>query len=183
MRARLASVAKKQSGAVLIVALVLLLILTVLGTSGIQDTLIAERMTGNFRDVALAFEAAESSLRTWEGRVGDNNFDFVTQVTGGDLIGYDVTDSTVSILPYDDASYATVAQLTLTIAVSSLSIQQQPTYYVERLPPVVVPGSSLVRGFQGSVLELVFYRITSKGFGVSPNAEVILQSSYFRGPE
>jgi type IV pilus assembly protein PilX len=175
---------KNQSGAVLIVALVLLLVLTVLGTSGIQDTLITERMTGNFRDTSVAFESAESSLRVLEEIISDTGFDFDASVTSGDLNGYNVTDSTISVVPVGWAvnPYASVSLLSVSVALPDV-ISGQPEYYVERLPPVSIPGGSLVLGFQDTALDLVFYRVTSKGFGVSPNAEVVLQSTFFRGPE
>ena len=57
---------RSQRGAVLIVALVLLLVLTILGTAGIQDTAMEERMAGNFRDHSAAMQAAESALRAGE---------------------------------------------------------------------------------------------------------------------
>ena len=56
----------------LIVALVLLLVLTILGTAGLQDTAMEERMAGNFRDYSAAMEAAETALRTGEIDAGQS---------------------------------------------------------------------------------------------------------------
>ena len=55
-----------------------------------------------------------------------------------------------------------------------------PDYYIEQLPEIDLPGSDLVVGFQDKPPPVQFYRVTGKGYGISPNSEVILQSTYFR---
>jgi len=56
----------KQKGAVLIIALVMLLILTLLGVSVMESSVVEERMAGNNLDRNIAFQAAEASLRAGE---------------------------------------------------------------------------------------------------------------------
>src|SRR5215831_3892080 len=56
----------KQSGMVLFISLVLLLVLTILAVSVVQTTSLEERMARNAHDRALAFESAESALRDSE---------------------------------------------------------------------------------------------------------------------
>lgn len=165
----------RQSGAVLIVALVLLLVLTVLGVSGIQDTLITERMTGNFRDSSLAFEAAEAELRRWEIEMADAGFDFDASA----ITSYEVSDSTLSIDPGVAGNYGTtVYPASLPLDFSGLSAD--PRYYLERLPEIQLPNSSLVVGFQDKAPTIQYFRITTKGFGLTPTSEVILQSTFLR---
>jgi type IV pilus assembly protein PilX len=53
---------RHQSGAVLAVSLIMLLILSLIGVSASQNTGLNERMAGNARDRNLAFQAAESAL-------------------------------------------------------------------------------------------------------------------------
>lgn len=53
---------KKQSGAVLFISLIMLLLLTLIGVSGMQTTILEEKMSGNYRDQNIAFQAAESTL-------------------------------------------------------------------------------------------------------------------------
>ena len=60
-----------QSGAALAVVLVLLLVMTLLGTAVLRNTLLDERMSGNLYDRNLAFQAAESGLREAEQRIQD----------------------------------------------------------------------------------------------------------------
>ena len=61
------SLPTRQSGAVLLVALIFLIILTLLGISNMQSGLMEEKMAGAFRDRnALAFESAVLAYRDWE---------------------------------------------------------------------------------------------------------------------
>jgi type IV pilus assembly protein PilX len=53
----------RQQGAVLIVALLFLVILTILGLTAMQGTTMEERMSGNSRDINVALQAAEAALR------------------------------------------------------------------------------------------------------------------------
>ena len=53
---------RRQSGAVLAVSLIMLLILSLIGASSSQNIGLNERMAGNARDRNLAFQAAESAL-------------------------------------------------------------------------------------------------------------------------
>lgn len=56
----------KQRGAVLLVALVLLLILTIIGLTSMRGTSLQENMAGNFRESSLSFQASEAGLRAGE---------------------------------------------------------------------------------------------------------------------
>lgn len=52
-----------QRGAVLVIALLFFTILTILGVTAMTATTFEEKMAGNTRDVALAFQAADAALR------------------------------------------------------------------------------------------------------------------------
>lgn len=52
-----------QKGVVLITGLVFLVMMTILGVTAMQNTVLEERMAGNLRDENLAFQAAEAALR------------------------------------------------------------------------------------------------------------------------
>ena len=67
---------KHQKGAVLIVSLVLLIIMTLLAISGMNNTVMQERMAGNQRNNTLAFQAAESALRAGEVFIDSWNLPF-----------------------------------------------------------------------------------------------------------
>lgn len=57
---------QKQSGVVLVVSLIMLLVLTLIGTISAQTSSLEEKMVGNIRDRNLAFQAAESALLAGE---------------------------------------------------------------------------------------------------------------------
>lgn len=58
-----------QSGSVLIVSLIFLLVLTLIGVTAMQGTSLEEKMAGNERSGTLAFQAAEAALRDGENWV------------------------------------------------------------------------------------------------------------------
>lgn len=60
---------QKQEGAVLLVCLVMLLVLTMIGVSSMSNSTLQERMAGGTRDYNQAFQAAEASLRVGEAYV------------------------------------------------------------------------------------------------------------------
>lgn len=57
---------QQQKGAVLIIALIFMLILSLIGVSSMQGTTLQEKMSGNLRDQYSAFNAAEAALREGE---------------------------------------------------------------------------------------------------------------------
>lgn len=60
---------RNQQGAILIVALIMLLLVTIIGLASMRGTSLQERMAGNLRDQELALQAAEAALRKGEARV------------------------------------------------------------------------------------------------------------------
>lgn len=52
-----------QTGVVLMVALIILLLLSLIGVSGVQSTLLEEKMAGNLQEQFKAIQAAESAAR------------------------------------------------------------------------------------------------------------------------
>lgn len=56
----------KQKGSALIIGLILLLVITILAVSGVRESLLQERMSGNWHDRNMAFQATEGALREGE---------------------------------------------------------------------------------------------------------------------
>lgn len=64
---RTASLAqRRQSGTVLLVSLIVLLVMTLLGVASMRGATLEERMAGNWRDQNIALQAAEAALRAGE---------------------------------------------------------------------------------------------------------------------
>ncbi|WP_197039167.1 pilus assembly PilX family protein [Guyparkeria halophila] len=55
-----------QTGSALVIGLIILLVMTIIGVTTMQTTLLQEKMTGSLRDGDLAFQAAEAALREAE---------------------------------------------------------------------------------------------------------------------
>jgi type IV pilus assembly protein PilX len=157
---------------VLIVALVLLLVLTVLGTAGIQDTTLEERIAGNFRDADVALQSAETALRAGESYLIANLSSLSFSVDPNDKSSglYDIGPSGLgkgidaSAIPSDSTGL-------------SDQVSRSAGFYIEKLPPALFE-SDIGTGAGVQVLELDFYRITGRGFGISPNSTVTLQSTF-----
>ncbi len=86
---------KTQSGVALMMSLVILLIMSILGASSMQGSIMQERMSTASRESALALEAAEAGLREAEAILGNltnmNNFgnaDGTGNANGWYHIGY-----------------------------------------------------------------------------------------------
>ena len=60
---------RRQSGAVLITGLVLLLVLTLIGVTAMRSTTLEERMARNLREVNVAFQMSETGLSGGENWV------------------------------------------------------------------------------------------------------------------
>lgn len=86
---------QRNQGAILFVALIMLLLLTLLGITAMQVTMLQERMSGNFRAQQMAFERAEGRMA--EGRDNVSNplyaYDYISPTPARLLTG--------NILPWD----------------------------------------------------------------------------------
>lgn len=71
----------RQSGAVLIVAMILLVVLTLLGVAAMNTTSLQERIASNTQEQVHAFQAAETGLN--QAFADGNAFDITSSYTGG----------------------------------------------------------------------------------------------------
>lgn len=165
---------ERQQGAVLIVSLMLLLVMTLIGVTALQTTTLEEKMAGNLRDRETAFQAAEVALREGEDYLGGvalpefNDANGLYQPNRDLWQTIDWTDNTKVFVStaMDDAITAGV-------------LSQAPGYYIEELSTNVAVGDSIKTGFEPPP-ESGNYRITAHGFGGSTAAEVVLQSTFRR---
>jgi type IV pilus assembly protein PilX len=148
---------------VLIVALVLLLVLSVLGISSMQGTVMQERMAGNTFDRALAFQAAEAALREGELAAQDPA-----------NVLYDIETSPAPAaedLAGDDATWVGVQDLAFN------DLPANPQYLIERqraFPPLEADQP----------MEPALLQVTARGSGRYVDSDgdtttvVVLQSIY-----
>lgn len=95
----------KQAGSALLLSLVILLVLSVLAVSGMQGSIMQERMVGAQREGMIALEAAEEGARFGEQWVQDNVLTLT--IFNGQTPGlYDIRDvSRRAPSPYDEATW------------------------------------------------------------------------------
>ncbi|GHD48531.1 type IV pilus assembly protein PilX [Marinobacter persicus] len=77
----------RQDGAVLVVSLIVLLVLTLIGVAGMNTSVMQERMAINSQNSNRAFQAAESTLQALLDDVYDSNLDLLRESmqSGDDL--------------------------------------------------------------------------------------------------
>jgi len=176
----------RQVGSVLMVSLVILLILTVLGVSGMNTTVLQERMAGNRQELSSAFQAAEAGLRDGEADVAASTYDitdFKINCTDGlctpSTVGDEVWDGTDVVWGSHTQSGTNVIAYGDVTGVSDLpTYAGQPKYIIEQLHvPPGSSGDSVKAGFAEKESS-VWYRITAIGYGKNGNAETKVQSTY-----
>lgn len=166
---------RTQRGGALVVTLLLLLVMTLIGVTGMQVTSLEEKMTGNMRDRNLAFQAAESALRAGEEFLTTATLSTFSGNTEGlykftslttpwwQGIDWSDSDAVITYTPTDGAKLADVAA--------------NPAYIIEELPSVPKAGESLEAG---TPADINYYRVTARGTGGTSTAIVMLQSIYKR---
>lgn len=167
---------KAQQGAVLVIALIMLLAMTLIGVTGLSSTTMQERMAGNMREVNIAFQAAEATLREGENFLtaatlpefnGSNGL--YQPVPGGTAQNWDVSSNWTGTASRVYAGDLDTDDVTLAAA---------PRYIIEELPPVPAPGGTL--SSDAPAPETGMYRITARAFGRSDTTVVMLQTTYKR---
>lgn len=165
-----------QRGAVLVVALILLLVMTVLGVTGMRSAFLEERMTGNTQDLNIAFESGEAALRVGEALLRQP---VLPDFSGADGLHQpaDAEDLPVwETVDWGDTN-AVLAYTDLDDAPGKLS-RAEARYLIEELPPITSPGESLAA--DTPIDEGGFYRITARGVGTNGTTIVMLQTTYRR---
>lgn len=174
---------RREEGAVLVVGLVMVLLMSIIGLSAIRGSNLQESMAGNMRERNLAFQASESALRIGESLVSDQvSRPLITNNQG--LYNDTYTTPTTSILTFTEENWKDAARVKVT-ALSLQYVSREPTYIVEQLDPDIGVGAAM----EGSAIDLegmqntgdiTPYRVTARGFGGSVNAVKTLQTTYNR---
>lgn len=125
----------RQKGVALLMSLVILLVLSLLATSSMQNSIMQERMSTSSREGLMALEAAEAALREVE-----EDLEGLTTLTGfGTSNGFHDTGEAPGV--FDGATWTTAAKSVEASEVDGIT----PRYFVEYRGPV-----SLTRDGQGA---------------------------------
>jgi len=171
---------KYQSGVVLAISLIMLLLLTLIGITGSQVTSLEEKMAGNEKDYNLAFQAAETTLREAEKYIEG-------LTTMGDFDG--TNPGLLQEADFDAGDY----YLTLNNWSSSNSVASsknfslipssfQPRYIIKYMFVKKVDKNAKLNigGYGESTAggQVTIFKVTSRSTGVTGLSQVVLQSFY-----
>ncbi len=168
---------KQQKGAVLVISLIFLLVLTVVGVAAMQNTSLEEKMAGNVKDRNLAFQNAESAVREAEA--------FIDTV-----ITLAVFDGSDGLYGEGDAEPDFLSSTMW--ASSGSNVQSSADYGAYAAPRYFIKQFQTVAGVEGSLNlsgygdnkgggDVTIFNITARGTGGgADSAEVILRSYYGR---
>ena len=180
---------QQQRGAVLIISMIILLLLTILGVTSMRTTQLEERMAGNARDRHVAFEAAEAALIDAETFVQTIVTEIPFDLNGGDGLYSDV-ESLNNIETYVDWSGGdpTRGFLTATNIGTGEGVATSPKYVIQRIEQgtqspsgnanVSVGTGYSNRAAAASAAATTLVRITARGTGSSDNSVVFLQTVF-----
>lgn len=186
-----------QRGVALIMSLVMLLILTILGVSSVQNTSLQERMSRNARDTNLAFQGAETAIREAEVYLG--TVTSLLPFQNSNVNGYyDATDDGDG--PVDFSQFTWIADpdapdvstdcdpgagfedRDCNIVDTNIDgVSAQPRYVIEFIKTVVSDEDRLnidnIGQDTGSGRTQIF-RVTAYGTGGTSTAHVMIQTTY-----
>lgn len=193
-----------QRGAVLFVALIFLLLLTLLGIAASSTSVLQEKMTGSMRNRQLGLMGAESALRGGESTIWNLAYQSngtlamppcignstgmlcVYKILGGKLDSkvQAFRTSKVAVAPVGDGAMAYTGVVSgLSGTSETASINSQPRYMIEDLGPDVPPGAgrrsgSIQQEKPGQPGSHEWYRITARSEGGN-NAVLRVTESVF----
>lgn len=174
---------KAQSGIVLVISLIMLMLLTMIAVNATQSTTLEEKMAGNTRDQNLAFQAAESALSAAEATlvpVAPALLPNFTDVGTGGFYNKTVANmfTDAQLIP-DSFWWINKKNYIYKNTVHSSSLDNlgnkvaAPLYIIEKLPATCYKTAC------PSASDLSQpYRITVRATGASTNSVVLVQSIF-----
>lgn len=167
-----------QNGAVLIVGLIMVLLITIIGLAAVRGSNMQEMMAGNMRDMNVSFQNAESGLRIGESQV---NTAALTSAFNGSGEWMDLQLPGADNAPVQEWKTADWTAGDNSIQTNISGLASQPRYVIEK----IVSPIGKVAASEGSSIEVgsivpepEFFRITSYGTGATATAETVVQSTY-----
>ena len=164
----------KQSGVVMFVALILLLILSLLGVTAARMQTVEERMARNDGNRQVGQQAAEAALRNAETGLITGLYDFASGAPGL----YQPILSNGS--PLDAPNFwhvaANLAPYTGPALTNLPPPAQTPKIAIENISPVAVAGNDISVQSLNSPNPVTVYRVSAQGTGADNTSTTTLQS-------
>lgn len=183
---------KRERGAVLVVALIFLLLLTIVAITSSSRSLIQERLAGALRNAQQADWSAENALRGVEWRIfnGDaglacyNSSNPATVSAKVNTFRRASTWVTDGATEYKGAGVSLDYKATTTdTSMATATLAANPWYIVELLgtdkaPPSTLSTASEVGSGGSTTARYYLYRITARAVGGSPNTIRVVESTF-----
>ncbi|MBF0264573.1 MAG: pilus assembly protein PilX [Gammaproteobacteria bacterium] len=165
-------VQKRQQGAILVTSLIFLVVLTVLGLSGARTSLLEEKMSANFKDKNLAFQAAETALRAGENWMAAQSL--VPEQDNSRVYQLNANDTTDKNWWWPNDSDIDVDNNGIPINIGL--VNKSPRYIIEK--QLFIPDSLNV-GHSNPSGQYI-HRVTAFSVGGTNNTSSLLQSTYLK---
>ncbi len=166
----------QQNGAALVVSLIILVAMTMLGITSMKSATTELTMSGNLRESAITFQAAETGLSNAENRLEAGN-------DPGNIIAVDAVDPDY----LDKNSWDGANVTTLNIELANIEEGNNPEFIVKSLGQwnpdrdvsTVNPGFGGY-GLTSTAQKVDYFRITARGYGQTGLTSRTLQSFFSR---
>lgn len=166
-----------QSGAALMVSLMILLVLTLIGVTSMSSTILEEKMAGGVRNQNLSFQSAEAALRDGEIWIGGQNpVPRAVALCGSPPCQVVELDSLGDLTAQNDAWWSSNAREYGVTGTPEVGVSADPRYIVEYRTFEDIGGLDV--GTNSFQRRFDYYRLTARGTGGNTTTETILQSHY-----
>jgi Tfp pilus assembly protein PilX len=188
----------RESGATLVIALIILLVMSVVGVANMQNSTMQERMAANARQKTVARYAAESALGAAESVLrGIKSPEAIdTRFNGSGYYSLVARPSNVAVplsaslsggaqfIPDKDSTWSNITSVEVDYDTSIVA--KKPRYIVEYIGRDMTQGANKVVTVMdvdndGGDTKPYLYRITAIGWGKDPNIYSVLESTFQTG--
>jgi type IV pilus assembly protein PilX len=188
-----------QRGAVMIIALVFLLLLTILAVSASGNSLLQERMAGGLRNAQQAQMSAETALRAAEWKLWSSSTSATAHLYCGTVVPgacyvFDAAHPIAAVVKFrtqagwvDDGAttYPGSGSIPDYTTLANGRLAKNPVYLIEDMGPEMPPGvvgglhESGATGAGRAISETRhIYRITARGSGGNVNTVRVVESTF-----
>jgi type IV pilus assembly protein PilX len=157
-----------ERGMALPVVIVIMVVIALLATSGMDDASMQERMSGNLRDREMAFQAAEAALRAGEQWVLSNpNAPLANELPyGPEYASWD------GVTPVPTGSLSG-----LYTTADGISLAADPAFYVGQ--PQLIEDPTALGMSGGRPPPRLFYPVLARAVGGTTGSVVVLRTVYW----
>jgi len=174
---KLHTLRSRQTGSALIISLLILIVMTLIGITGMGTSSLEEKMAGNDRDTALAFQAAEAALRDGEAYFDSDAIQSPAAAFDGTIAGLIPQGTNPDVLAAGTWGNSRAYSGNID------DVNTQPRYIIELLGMVGDTANDVnVQGYGESsgLGNVTAVRVTARATGGSDNTVVTLQTNYGR---